>query len=245
MKTVSLFYYLNYLYFAQSVTYDIVVNSTVIPTWSSLVFIIPVQEPQDYYWKVCREFSEIFCLQRFYTSDETENPAYVTEVNLDEAGSSLINYFYWLEDSAQSELQKVFEPKYKQINNFVDRYGCCFNQYFDYFTVALLQMMLTPKEYYGKISDFTDENKELNEIWAYYLPSCQQNIITKVGFGIGELKRKNLYINLPNQEKGLPYVLKIGDSWSSPIPYSNPGDFLTFKWFRKNVVCLEQPWICD
>ena len=245
MNTVSLCYFLNSLYFVQMVVHDIVVNTTVNPTWSSLVFIIPVQEPQDYYWKVCRNFSQIFCLQFFYTSEEIENPAYVAQVNMDVTNANLMYHVYWLEDFVQSELKDVFDSKYKQINNFVDGYGCCVNQYFDYFTVGLLEMMLTPEEYYGKMSDFTDENKELNEIWAYYLPSCQQNIITKVGYGIGELRRHNHYFSLPPQEEGLPYMLKVDNSWSPPIPYSNPGDFLTFRWFKKNVMCLEQNWICE
>ena len=52
-------------------------------------------------------------------------------------------------------------------------------------------------------------------------------------------------INYQNELRGKPYQLKIGNSLSSKIPYANPDDFLTFRWFKLNVMCPEQPWICE
>ena len=43
---------------------------------------------------------------------------------------------------------------------------------------------------------------------------------------------------------GAPYILKVGQSWTPRIPYENPEHFITFRWFKKNIICADQPWIC-
>ena len=37
----------------------------------------------------------------------------------------------------------------------------------------------------------------------------------------------------------------MGNFWSRDIPYENPEEFVTFKWFKKNIMCQAQPWICE
>ena len=49
--------------------------------------------------------------------------------------------------------------------------------------------MLTPTEYYKKITDYSEDGKQLNYIMAYYSLECEANIIMKIGFATGNLKR--------------------------------------------------------
>ena len=41
-----------------------------------------------------------------------------------------------------------------------------------------------------------------------------------------------------------PYILKVGNDWTPQFPYENPEHFITFKWFKINIICAEQHWIC-
>ena len=96
----------------------------------------------------------------------------------------------------------------------------------------------------AKLFDYSEEGKHLNYILSYYDHKCQVNIITELGFGIGALRRANHMRGMIDERRGIPYMLKIGHEWTTRIPYENPGDFVTFSWFKTNVVCPDQPWIC-
>ena len=104
--------------------------------------------------------------------------------------------------------------------------------------------MLTPTEYYKKITDYSEDGKQLNHIMAYYSLECEANIIMKFGFGTGNLKRADHFHGFHMQRSGIPYILKVGHHWTSKVPYDNPGSFITFSWFKQNVICADQPWIC-
>ena len=39
--------------------------------------------------------------------------------------------------------------------------------------------------------DYSENNKNLNLIWSYYLKDCNENIVTNLGFGKGKLVRNN------------------------------------------------------
>ena len=39
--------------------------------------------------------------------------------------------------------------------------------------------------------DYSENNKNLNLIWSYYLKDCNVNIVTKLGFGKGKLVRNH------------------------------------------------------
>ena len=103
---------------------------------------------------------------------------------------------------------------------------------------------MTPTEYIANLTDYSEEDKHLNYLMSYYVPDCNVNIITKIGFGKGRLKRVNHSEEMRPEQPGAPYQLKVGRRWTSPIPYDNPGDFLTFRWFKHKIICAEQPWIC-
>ena len=101
---------------------------------------------------------------------------------------------------------------------------------------------MKPSEYIEKVTDYSEDGKSLNLLFAYYSPKCSVNIVTKIGFGNGAVKRRHhpgLY-----HLNGAPYLLRIGSLWSEQIPYDTPEEFLTFRWFKHNVMCLDQPWIC-
>ena len=104
--------------------------------------------------------------------------------------------------------------------------------------------MLTPTEYYKKITDYSEEGKQLNYIMAYYSLECEANIIMKIGFGTGKLKRDDQFTGSHMQRSGIPYILKAGRHWTPKVPYDNPGSFITFSWFKNNVICADQSWIC-
>ena len=99
--------------------------------------------------------------------------------------------------------------------------------------------------YLYQFTDYSEEHKQLNYIQAFHLPVCQVNVISKLGYGLGPLRRTNHIAGVRRQLPGVPYQLKVGSEWSEQIPYDNPEDFLTFRWFKQNVMCKEQPWICE
>ena len=102
---------------------------------------------------------------------------------------------------------------------------------------------MRPHEYIKKLTDY-DEDKRLNLISAYYFPDCEVNIIIRLGFGEGPLIREDTVFGMLRQVPDKPYLLKFDKEWSEHIPYEDPGYFLTFRWFKQNVMCKEQPWIC-
>ena len=104
--------------------------------------------------------------------------------------------------------------------------------------------MLAPHEYLAKLTDYSEEGKHLNYLMSYYLPYCGINLITKIGFGKGTLKRMNHSDYSRREKPGAPYQMKVGQNRTPQIPYENPDEFFTFRWFKVNIICLEQPWIC-
>ena len=117
-------------------------------------------------------------------------------------------------------------------------------QNYYYFHHGYTNALLTPREYLTKLTDYSEGDKRLNFIVSYYSLECNTNMITKLGFGIGSLKRANQSDVVRFERPGAPYQLKVGHQWSAQIPYDNPDDFLSFHWFKHQVMCQEQPWIC-
>ena len=136
---------------------------------------------------------------------------------------------------------------HRRHNIFYRDGGCCKAQCDLYRRYGFTKMIMPPVEYLSKMVNYTldENNKRLNYIRAFYLPRCRANVVTKVGFGSGELLREDHpYIYSPYMP-GVPYVLGHNKrNLTHSIPYGNPADFLTFRWFRRNVICRGQPWIC-
>ena len=50
------------------------------------------------------------------------------------------------------------------------------------------QIGLSPNEYVEKLMEHNDDNKVLNEVWAYYIPECHLNLISKGSFPVIRFK---------------------------------------------------------
>ena len=118
-------------------------------------------------------------------------------------------------------------------------------QNYHYFNYGYRDALLTPKEYLTKLTDYSEEDKRLNYIKSYFSADCRTNIIAKIGFGTGTLKRMNVSDVIRHEHHGAPYQLKVGHNWSARIPYENPDQFLTFRWFKNKVICKDHSWICS
>ena len=141
-----------------------------------------------------------------------------------------------------------FASKLKQIdlrhNLYSDTTGDChFRLCFSYFNMGFRNSLLTVDEYIAKLTNYIDENKNLNSIWSFYDPACRVNVIAKLGFGTGSLRK---YSNLRGgRYRSFPYQMKIGLRWSDPIPAKKLKQVITYSWFKQNVICSSQPWICN
>ena len=214
--------------------------------WSSLTFIIPVKTYDNDFWLDCKRQSNFYCLSHFSTDKDIIGTG--VELRND------YGVFSWsdkaviklrkLNSYVQDQSDKLFKPIYRMHNFYPKKGSCCSHQYESYYNQGFLRSNLTPKEYLSKLTDYRSENKSLNLIWSYYKHDSCVHIITKLGFGEGKLKkvhhRRGTVLGLPY----VPYRLKVGQTYTPDIPYENPDEFLTFDWFKTNVLCKDQPWIC-
>ena len=99
--------------------------------------------------------------------------------------TALAYHNYWLLNSADAEVMNAYSALVaEKHNHFID-------QNFYYFIHGYHHMFITPSEYLRLLTDYNESGKELNLIRAYYYPDCHVNIISKLGFGSGTLRRKN------------------------------------------------------
>ena len=223
---------------------DRVFNTTFKPKWTSLTFIIPI-DVQLEEWQDCRRFSLVYCLYSYETKRLNQNRA--THYYFRPTSIDFLRYtFYWLENVTTRISDEIFRPIYQSINNFMGENGCCIEQNRNYINFGLNEFIHNHKEYVSKMTDFKSLRKKLNFIEAYYMAECDVNLIIKVGFGSGKIWRVNRVIpDYSFAKEGSPYLLTVGDNWTPLIPYEHPDEFLTFTWFKENVMCLEQSWICE
>ena len=227
---------------------DLVIEPEGQMNWTSQTFIIPVQSHArvlPHNWTVCRRFGFFYCLDAFEVLAEPELISFTQSVHEQNTNRELYDL---LRRNIANECSEKIRPIFLYHNIFSDADElCCDRQCFDYMVNGYRYMNLKVEEYIGKLTNYSDANgntKNLNAIWSYYNPICNANIITKLGFGEGRLRRFEHLNGVPGQRTGAPYLLKIGNRWSPKLPYENPGNFLTFNWFKINVICREQTWIC-
>ena len=227
---------------------DIVMKPESQMSWTSQTFIIPVQHPTNslpFVWTVCRRSSCFYCLDAFESFNEQELIAFTPIFQ----ERNFRNKFYdFLTLNMIDECSEKMRPIFRYHNLFSDLDElCCYRQCFDYRFIGYRYMHLKVEEYISKLTNYSNadgNNKHINAIWSFYDPVSDANIITKLGFGEGRLRRFNHLTAVPRQRTGAPYLLKIGDQWSPKITYENPENFLTFNWFKFNIICKEQVWIC-
>ena len=225
-------------------TNDIVVNSSVESNWTSLMFIIPVKIPRNAIWKSCRLNTIYYCSHAFVSySSSPDRAVEIRGRNNIQALEPSIEAFRMIKLSACHECQKLLGPVLRDHNLFAYRDGFCASHDYHYFVFGYGLNLWTPRDYYERITDYTD-GKALNFIMAHYSPKCKANIIMELGFGKGKLTVSDHFTSFQPERPGLPYILKVGYQWTPKVPYENPEDFITFAWFKKNVMCADQPWIC-
>ena len=223
---------------------DNVVYPTNGTTWSSVTFDLPVEAANIKFWPICGIQSRFYCLSDFRSDLDDINPAVeckFADLNL---YPDLYHKFWKHRANAKLASVEAFDPSYRRHNFFVTTESCCNGQFNTYYAHGLQGLKITPKEYFSKLTDYAEKNKILNLIWSYYLEDCDVNIITKIGFGKGDLKRYHYQRGLSFHGIDKPYRLKIGQLWSPDVAYEHPEQILTFKWFKEKIMCRDQPWIC-
>ncbi|XP_075257044.1 uncharacterized protein LOC142349398 isoform X2 [Convolutriloba macropyga] len=117
--------------------------------------------------------------------------------------------------------------------------GCCYFQTSVYMEYGR-KMGLSPWEYRNKVTDFSSAGKPLNFLMAYYDPKACANIITRVGFGRGQFRRIGV-------KYGPPFIFPFRSRNDTVhfFFYTQVRKFLTFEWFKENVVCRDQEWLCS
>ena len=191
-------------------------------TWSSVTFDIPVETADISFWPICRKESKFYCLSDFRSDNDGMNPAIDFQRFNNYVNRDIHRKYIVFKDNAKLASDEAFEQMYRRHNFFVKFEGCCFGQFYSYHEHGLQGLKITPQEYLSNLTDYSEENKKLNLIWSYYLEDCGVNIITKIGFGKGQLKRYHHRRQLILHSIDVPYRLKIGKKWTPVIPYENP-----------------------
>ncbi|XP_075244006.1 uncharacterized protein LOC142338230 [Convolutriloba macropyga] len=96
---------------------------------------------------------------------------------------------------------------------------------------------LSPWIYVSKLLNFSSNGVSVNLIRGKYYRHLCANVVSSVGFGPGPLKKitthRATFILTPN-DSGILYFFR----------YEDVERFLTFDWFKLNIICAEQEWIC-
>merc|ERR1712150_214174 len=122
--------------------------------------------------------------------------------------------------------------------------GCCHYQSEKYFYRGL-SYGFSPDDYMNKLLNFTVQGKHLQFIKAHYDSFFCLNVINSLTFGntlpatsnitILGGKRGRDYMIPPN---GLPpYQIDV-------FSHLHLNNTLTFFYFKYNIMCRDQPWIC-
>ncbi|XP_075259457.1 uncharacterized protein LOC142351213 [Convolutriloba macropyga] len=207
------------------------------PEWESLTFWLSLGV--GLYGQLCRQFSAYYCLDRY----RTQNPHLDTGANVGPA-LELVSVQAWYNVLMQNLWHKI------NFINLKHPTDCCRDQTMKYLVHGLHNKEWNPQQYISKLTDYDNETKPLNYISAMGLSARCENLILEVGFGPGDLRRSHHN----SVVEGAPYVIAgrqhnfddigIPHIDSRAFDYENPGEHLTFHWFKHNIMCKGQPWIC-
>ncbi|XP_063715453.1 uncharacterized protein LOC134842878 [Symsagittifera roscoffensis] len=203
--------------------------------WESLVFWLA--NGVGKYGDTCRKRSDYYCLEGYIAPLINSN-----HFMDNHPGGDARTCVRWFETLAWENWRPI---------NFIDSKNpeiCCTGQVAQYMRNGFLNRRMSPDEYMFKLTDYTNESKPLNLLSAIHLPWLCVNVIMIVGFGPGPLRRDHH----PNIVHGAPYIIAGKDYPGTGIPdidtkvvnFENPGEDLTFHWFKHNVMCRDNPWIC-
>ena len=234
--------------------------NTIQLNWTSVTFLIPLDPGLDfsqkrrilskepYFQDPCLPYSKYYCLVAYEILLQADTVAFMIINALNGAFFEIELYekTETLHNSAVEICEQKLAPIHRRHNLFYNAGSdCCRMQCMAYRTYGFSRMLLSPTEYISKMVDYSEQNKRLNFIQAYYHPDCRVNVITKIGFGTGGLVRQNHpYIYSPYMPE-IDYYFGNNDlSTSRKIPFGNPGQLITFEWFKQNMMCRDQSWIC-
>ncbi|XP_075257250.1 uncharacterized protein LOC142349519 [Convolutriloba macropyga] len=189
--------------------------------YQSLHFQLP--DSGDNLGQKCLQYSQFFCLTgTWFTRQQSNRP------------SRNQDFYVFL---------RLVRENYRKYNWFSfderDQGQCCRFQ-----TEVYMQhgqpKGLSPSQYFNSTVDFApSQPKSLNFIGARFEPSMCANIISRVGFGRGRIQINGVH-------PGYIYLFPVIDSHTVHFfTYRHVTEELTFDWFKRNIVCRDQPWICQ
>ncbi|XP_075261514.1 uncharacterized protein LOC142353180 [Convolutriloba macropyga] len=194
--------------------------------WQSLSFLIP--DPSgEYPNRICSLFSRYFC-HLAYIVEKRQSYRFPHLQDLDDF-ARIVNSVYrdhnWFSVSKASQEQEMGECCVDQCEMY-KRFGQRFG--------------LSPEAYWAKAANYSSVNRRLNLIRSTYAQNLCVNVVSVVGFGSGPIRLSG---GVTNKN----YVIPVGQLNDSVIfiPYERLELHLTFDWFKENVICKEQSWICQ
>ncbi|XP_063724193.1 uncharacterized protein LOC134851852 [Symsagittifera roscoffensis] len=214
--------------------------------WESLVFRLPADN--TFYGRKCKQHSRFYCLDKYETQFQPLLQFSGTPDRQDRQQTE--------EETLEvaSEFEQLLRDKWSKIN-MVDQFRpshCCDGQTGKYLFHGFSNLGMTPEQYMFKLTDYSEDNKPLNFISSFYVPTMCRNVVMAVGFGPGGLLREMNHDN--GVAESAPYLIPghefhpsvaIPNIPSISFDYFDPGSQLTFQWFKTHIMCKDQHWICD
>ncbi|XP_075253383.1 uncharacterized protein LOC142345282 [Convolutriloba macropyga] len=191
--------------------------------WHSQVFTIPGRLTNN--GKLCAKRSVTFCFRSFRLESEQD---------------------YGLSLNSSDEVVKfesLIKASFQKFNWFSGRAkdrdsgGCCSDQV-DSFTKFGLWNLLSAQDYMSKATNFITGHKPLNWIKAYFHKDVCANVIVEVGFGGGRMRITGEF------QPYADYILQMRNETALRYRPKRLQAHLTFNWFKHNVICVSQNWIC-
>ncbi|XP_075256965.1 uncharacterized protein LOC142349364 isoform X2 [Convolutriloba macropyga] len=145
-------------------------------------------------------------------------------------------------ETAREEFQQQTKSVYKQLNWFSpyieeSTTGCCSFQADQYIRNGWVKG-LSPSSYLERATNMTSQGKTLMTINSRYDPELCSHIITVLAFGTGR--------GPPYHHQKLingNFILKYGTEVKK-FKYKRIEKELTFDWFKHNILCKDQQWMC-
>ncbi|XP_075255892.1 uncharacterized protein LOC142348419 [Convolutriloba macropyga] len=190
--------------------------------YESLEFILP--DTENKLGKRCHDFSGFFCLRKYYITARVSP-----------------RVFHWSDTMRMHKLasQVFFNYNWFSLDPKDEDHGCCYSQIKTYMSYGQ-PFGLSPDQYVARMTDLTSSTyRRLNTVRLRYDWLKCLNIIERIGFGDGNIVKleggfPNRSIALPPNPTGDLFVFR-----SDAIDKE-----MTFDWFKKNIMCPDQPWIC-
>ncbi|XP_063728268.1 uncharacterized protein LOC134855635 [Symsagittifera roscoffensis] len=191
-------------------------------SYESFEFILP--DPKSEKGAECRNLNIYFCMTRFVTSSVNSSRVALWNDTI--------------------EIEVLSRYNYRSINWYSfdesENTACC------KFQIRTYEMFgqdhgISPQDYMNKMTDFSSDGKLLRHLKVRYDDYLCANVI--IGISYGTIRHK---ITVFGGHPDATFIV--------PLPYvghhvitferSLLKDTLTFDWFKLNVFCPGQPWIC-